>query len=957
MPVFRPFNLKEFKQSGITKIFQSKSGWVWMGGKNVLLRFDGQEFEQISWPDSLADNLQITAISEIRDTLWLGFSNGNICFLPQPGGLPFPFLTEKNGKHALQIWQPEEGSPARAITDFASDATGGFWFSTYGEGLYCLKTNRLYQFNAADDKLSGDEIYSLAADGQGKIWAATDHGISICSMPQDGKKSVHSFGVADGLPDEIIPTLCPDSGGNMWIGTDQKGVCFFDVQKQRITFQTADWQFGAVTSLAVVNESELWIGTASNGVIRLDIQTGILTTMTENLPLQHDKIHGLLTDLEGGLWVVAEKSGVFRANARFSLLPNDFGNVQAVLKDSRHRLWAGGERGLFLFENGKFRQVLPHPENIISLFQSRLASGESEIWAGSFGKGVFILSPEGKFLKKLDEKNGLVNGSILSIAGSGDKIWLASLGGVTQIDVGHRTLGDGQKPTAVQSPMSKIQSLPSLGSNYIYKVYADRRGRIWFGTDGNGLAVLDSPEASGQVRHFTSANGLPLKTVLSIAEDLAGRIWFTVSGQGLFCLDGEKFRHFGKEERLHSLEISSLAVAGSGELVISYPDGLDLLNPETDHLFFFDAETGIPVAETNLNAAFSDESGNVWMGTSQGILRVASGNFRFIIDPKTQFTTISLFQKPFDFQSKKSFAHDENYLAFDFIGLWYAQPTSVRYRFRLEGFDPDWKISKEHIASYPNLQPGNYIFRVQSSEHGRFEGTEEASFSFKIRRPFWAEWWFLLPAAGLFFFLILKFVKNREARLRRVEKLTQEKIASQFETLKSQINPHFLFNSFNTLITIIEENPKIAVEYVEHLSDFFRTIMVYREKDLIPIQEELELVKNFNFLLKKRFEDNFQLVSNINGQQGFVMPLTLQMLVENAVKHNIISKTRPLKIEIFVENGEFLVVKNNIQRKIKPESGTHFGLQSLMKRYKLLGQRQVEVVDDGAFFMVKVPIL
>ena len=164
-----------------------------------------------------------------------------------------------------------------------------------------------------------------------------------------------------------------------------------------------------------------------------------------------------------------------------------------------------------------------------------------------------------------------------------------------------------------------------------------------------------------------------------------------------------------------------------------------------------------------------------------------------------------------------------------------------------------------------------------------------------------------------------------------------------------------VFNSFNTLIAIIEENPKIAVEYVEHLSDFYRSIIAYRERDFISLQEERALVRSFDFLLKKRFEDGFLLVDRLNGRTGQIMPLTLQLLVENAVKHNVVSASRPLTVELFAE-GDYVVVRNNIQPKINPEPSTRFGLQSLVHRYRLLGQRPVVVQNDGAFFVVKVPI-
>ncbi|HNG89116.1 MAG TPA: histidine kinase, partial [Saprospiraceae bacterium] len=401
-----------------------------------------------------------------------------------------------------------------------------------------------------------------------------------------------------------------------------------------------------------------------------------------------------------------------------------------------------------------------------------------------------------------------------------------------------------------------------------------------------------------------------------------------------------------------------LAVEGRGKLVIGYEDGFEVLDPSRpDHFVFFDPANGAPLAEMNLNAMSRDAQGNVWMGTRQGVVRVATFGEPFLDDPQPALTAVSVFMQPIDFQRQQTFAHDQNYFLFQFKGLWYTQPDAVNYRYRLESFDPAWRVSKDNQASYSKLPPGRYIFRLQASEHGNFEEVPEISWAFEIEAPIWMKWWFYVLLAAPLAAALWALVKNREARLNREALLKREAVEAQFAALKSQINPHFLFNSFNTLITIIEENPPMAVEYVEHLSDFYRMIMAYRERDFITVHEELTLVRSFDFLLKRRYERGFQLLNRIEPTQpGQLMPLTLQMLVENAVKHNIISEDKPLVVEIFAEGDGYVTVRNNIRRKMKPEPSTHFGLQSLIRRHQLLGDKPVLVEDNAAFFTVKVPL-
>jgi LytS/YehU family sensor histidine kinase len=207
--------------------------------------------------------------------------------------------------------------------------------------------------------------------------------------------------------------------------------------------------------------------------------------------------------------------------------------------------------------------------------------------------------------------------------------------------------------------------------------------------------------------------------------------------------------------------------------------------------------------------------------------------------------------------------------------------------------------------------------------------------------------------------LLYGYIKNREKRVARWGKLEKERIQSQFETLKSQVNPHFLFNSFNTLISVIEENPGKAVEYVEHLSDLYRKIVTYRDKDLITLAEEVELITDYYFIQQKRFGNNLQLIVTLSQNElhnYYIAPLTLQLLSENAVKHNAISSETPLSIVISIRD-KFLVVENNLNPKLTFEKGAGMGLQNIQNRYKLLNTEAVKIEKTVLKFIVCIPLI
>ncbi|HJW31419.1 MAG TPA: histidine kinase, partial [Saprospiraceae bacterium] len=152
-------------------------------------------------------------------------------------------------------------------------------------------------------------------------------------------------------------------------------------------------------------------------------------------------------------------------------------------------------------------------------------------------------------------------------------------------------------------------------------------------------------------------------------------------------------------------------------------------------------------------------------------------------------------------------------------------------------------------------------------------------------------------------------------------------------------------------------NPDVAIEYVEKLADFYRSILQYREQETISLEEEFELVRNFGYLLEKRYGDHLRLHIDKPVSDAFILPLTLQILVENAVKHNIIANQRPLDVYITIDEDDYVSVSNTLQPKSKTEPSTQFGLASIIKRYQMLTERKVLIQDGPDLFKVRIPII
>ena len=190
------------------------------------------------------------------------------------------------------------------------------------------------------------------------------------------------------------------------------------------------------------------------------------------------------------------------------------------------------------------------------------------------------------------------------------------------------------------------------------------------------------------------------------------------------------------------------------------------------------------------------------------------------------------------------------------------------------------------------------------------------------------------------------------------EKHKAENLSSQYESLKNQVNPHFLFNSLNVLTSLIPQDQAMSVKFVKKLSEVYRYVLDNQDKEVVPLPEELLFLESFVFLQKIRFQEHLNVVIDLPKQSDIMVPpLSLQMLMENAIKHNEVSDENPLSIRLYLENDEYLVMSNNLQQKNQPIASSGIGLENIKARYEFLTDKLVQILSDHGRFEVKLPVL
>ena len=922
-------NGNEGDEPKILSLYQNKQGYILAGTTKGLYRFDGLEFYRYKpFSDSV---LAVTAIGEgANDQLWVGFESGVLAYV------------ENNQLRQLSF---EEGFPKAPIKKIAKDKAGTIWIATAGEGLYYLKGKRLYNINE-DDGLSDSYLYDLAIADEGYVNVTTDRGLNIIHVTGD-KKNIEVFSSKDGLPDNILRSIY-GAGNFYWLGMQDAGVACIN-KKQQLLSSCKQWEYGQVNNV-IGTSSQVFIATEDKGLVVYDHDEKNNITTLSYKDDRLKKITCLLRDRESNVWAAGDNYLMRTAGSTIEVLytlPKATAEkVHAILAATDKSIWFNNGNTLSSIDrkNGQWKQKDWYLKDvgktdISCLFQD----SNGIIWVGTLGSGIILVDPEKGTQQLLSGDSLLVNANIISISGRNSEVWISAFEGI----VCAKTING--KTTFVN-----YTGIEQVGSNYTNFILPDSKNRVWFATDGKGLTLLEQNRFVN-LRQQTEKFG---SVIYRIAEDNNNNVWYSTYKNGIVKYNGKDFYNYTKEQGLSDLNITGLASIREN-IVVMHKDKLDILNVKNGSVSYIDDEQGIGNINTDFNAYTTDKEGNLYFISDTGILRYHASYYTSL-QPTVLIDNVQLFLEDVEVRNGHVFSYNENNISFQYAGLYYSQPDRVTYQYKLDGYDKTWVYTKDKKRNFPQLPPGSYVFRVKASLNGNFSIAPEARFMFTIEEPFWMNTWFIIFCICAFIGIVFLIIKSRERTINKYNRLEREKIKSQLDTLRSQINPHFLFNSFNTLISEIEEDPSTAVTYVEKLSDFYRSIVMNREKDLILLQEEMSIMQDYAFIQRKRYGKAIQVKNSITPDQEkqyYITPLALQLLIENAIKHNVVSLETPLNIELYINEEEYLVVKNAINKKLQEDKGSRMGLQNIRKRYELLSRKAVIIENDQQYFTVKIPLL
>jgi ligand-binding sensor domain-containing protein/cellobiose-specific phosphotransferase system component IIA len=923
---------------------------------------------------------QVWAIhQDSKGFLWVGTHRGACRF---------------DGKNFVDFL-PESGLAGSFINAIAEDKTGNIWFGTE-KGVSCwdgMKFRRLIRAEGWASK----EVHALYVDKENTVWIGTKGG-GLVKYQQN--KFITNTSPQTNLPTNVN-TISPDEKGNLWIGTND-GLFLYNEKTQNMTLIEAS---KGLEIYSVLNEgmNEVWIGT-NKGVWKYDNHHFV--NLGEKNPSLKNQIYTITKDKKGIIWfgsnigLARQEMGVFSEFHSQQWAENQI--VRSSCVDREGNVWIGTDgAGLSKFRRGIF--TIYNKENKLSseLAKSFLEDESGNMWVSTTNNGINLLS--GGKISYLTKENGLCNNDICySYKDNKGGFWFGSYSqGVSLYENGRFTnfnLSNGLKSNSVYciaedkrknmwfgtasgisiwngNSFRYISTKDNLTDERVYAIFPDSKGNVWVGT-ANGVSCIKENEA---IQNFSMKEGLSDNLVLTILEDKKGWLWFATR-KGLSVFTGKEWLIIDIPGKSASNDIVGMVFDDHEKLWLGTNNGVFRMDvaeyyKDKERLVFrhFSEADGLPSLECNGNAAFKDAKGNIWIGTISGAAVFPAQTTTeeeellpvpHILDVRLFFKELKAWDIRPDSINKNSglpenlvLAYNFNHLTFNFIGICNKNTNAVRYQFMLEGFENDWQpITDETFATYNYLKPGTYTFKVRATnDSGKW--TEVKTFSFKIERPYWLQWWFILleillvgAVATIIFFTIRD--RNRQRTAQKQMKERAEMLQLEHQALYAMMNPHFTFNALQSIQYFIHSQDKLAAtKFLSNFAKLVRMNLDSSKSDFISLNDEIERLKLYLSLEKMRFQEKFDyeiiVDEEIDKSGTLIPPMILQPFVENSIKHGImpLDYKGEIRVEIFEKDDVTLqvsIIDNGIgieaSKKMKadrPSSHVSKGMLITQERLKL----------------------
>lgn len=829
-------------------VVEDDNGFIWVATEDGLATFDGTSFVKDPIPE-LANNEIISIWKDIKGRLWFidlasklyYFQNGKLTQL----------------KHNVST-----------LLEFVrlSDSEGNFWLFKNGQLVkYVFGENDIKTTYFESDKpISIRQIYE---DENKNILVMGEQGVYKLVNDQLVKISKNKVNINLRKSNFI-------KFGEKYIGLERDTLYYYD--KETFAKTRAFPEFHKYINIKPLglfaeNDNSLWVSTR-NGLINIENHKDKKPTVSK---LLNNKNAGVvIKDTKGGYWVTTQRSGLYYIAGKFlKNYSNDKSNNQiTVLKyhEPKQFYLVGYTNGAISILDKNFNEIKSDFETIngSEVYDIVIANNNEIQIFSSLGWHTFDLN-----LNSTGDHYKQSFKVAKQSTPSSDKIWVG-----TSYSFGY-----------IENGIIQI-----INNERTYGVCPINDNKVWVG-NLNGLGLyengtyrqIDNPDVALDIRN--------------IEVNTDSTLWLSTQGNGLLVYDlyREKVIHkFTTENGLLSNNCRSCVFA-DGYVWVATNKGLNKINTADFSVNSIGENQGLPSLEINDVILVDDK---VVAATNLGISEFDKNVQLSEAPPKIFFNKIKIEDRDTVYYYEYNLDYDQNDLTIKFNAVDFQHPKDLIYSYQMEGVNQNWVTTKTNEAQYPTIAEGSYVFRVKAKSINS-TWSEPIEVRFNINIPFWKTWWFRLLLFLITIGILTMIAFLISSATRRRTELREKLKSSQLTALRAQMNPHFIFNSLNSIQDfIMREDKRSANYYLSQFSKLMRNILNMSTIQEVPLQQEIETLNFYLRLEALRFEEGFKynitVADDIDKEMTMLPSLVLQPYVENAIKHGLMHKTGPKQLDI-----------------------------------------------------------
>lgn len=954
-------------QNSVFSVLQTNDGYIWFTTLDGLVRFDGIKFKVFNRSNSpgLTTNRLIYLLAENDNTIWVGtedggllrFQNGEFHSFTTDDGLPSVKVNKifkDSGGNLLAASQTglARFDRERFITENRLDAreyalyfapSGASWKLSQN-GLTATRNGQItkYELPFKLNQISADRTFNYPGyvamiedkNNPGVLWLT-----AAANLYRLENGRFTTFSAANGMPKSVVRSIVQDEDGNIWLGTENDGLCRFAAGRINCYTTNDGLSSNHIGGLFIDREKTLWAAATERGINRITKQA--ITTLSKKDGLINGNVYPLLEDRQDNYWIGAfnalsvYKDGKIMNFTRQNGLLYEI--VQSLFEDKDGRIWIGSVGGIEYYENGKFvdfteKLGLPIGD---SDFWDIYQTAEGAMWFAA-NKGLFKYE-NGK-VTKFTVENGLPSNDVKKILQSADgKFWFGTLGGLARFN-GHN--------------FESFTEKDGLPGNHVRTIYEDSDGLLWIGTYDSGLSLL---QRNGKFTNITMENGLFSNGVFAILPDEHGNFWMS-SNQGIYRVNRRQLIDFADGK------ISSVVSTAFGK-----SDGM--LNVECNG--------------GRQPAGIKTKDNKLWFPTQDGVAIVDPETVSFNpLPPPVVIETVRIDnQKIENFETSFEIQPGQENLEIDYTGLSFIKPEQVRFRYRLEGLDENWtEAGTRRTAFYPHLSPGNYTFHVAAANSDNVWNEQGATLLITVKPYFYQTRLFILACFAVALILVYGIYRRRFLqfeRARRTQEDFSRRLIEAHETERrrvaaelhdsigqtlAMIKNRAVFNSQNTKEKVTKEQfdqitqqSASAITEVREISYNLRPYLLDR----------LGLTKALKSLFGKtaessqiKFETEIDDIDRLFNKEE---EMSLYRIVQESL-NNILKHAEANEVKIIIKKADnSLTIKIQDDGKGFATSGDSnkkdgFGLLGIAERVKILGGTHTieSVLGKGTSVIIKL---